>query len=251
MPAIQLAGCRIDNLTMAETLQIVEGFVASGRPHQHVVVNVDKLVKAGRDPELRRIVNDCALVNADGMPVVWASRLLGRPLKERVAGIDLFDALMARSAERGWRVYLLGARRDVVDEVQRRYAARFPRLVFAGWRDGYWTAGQEPAVADAIARARADLLFVAIGSPTKERFLGRWQAHMRVPFAMGVGGSFDVAAGRVRRAPRWMQRIGLEWFFRFLQEPRRMFRRYFVDDLAFVGVLWREWRDARPGRRPS
>lgn len=248
-PAIHIAGCRIDNLTMAETLQAVEGFVASGQPHQHVVVNVDKLVKAAQDPELRRIVNDCALVNADGMPVVWASRLLGRPLKERVAGIDLFDALMARAAERGWRVYLLGARREVVDEVQRRYAARFPQLAFAGWRDGYWTPAQEPAVADAIARARTDLLFVAISSPMKERFLGRWQAHMRVPFAMGVGGSFDVAAGRVRRAPRWMQRAGLEWFFRFLQEPRRMFRRYFVDDAAFAGVLWREWRELRQQRR--
>lgn len=248
-PAIHIAGCRIDNLTMAETLLAVEGFVASGQPHQHVVVNVDKLVKAAQDPELRRIVNDCALVNADGMPVVWASRLLGRPLKERVAGIDLFDALMSRAAERGWRVYLLGARREVVDEVQRRYAARFPQLAFAGWRDGYWTPAQEPAVADAIARARTDLLFVAISSPMKERFLGRWQAHMRVPFAMGVGGSFDVAAGRVRRAPRWMQRAGLEWFFRFLQEPRRMFRRYFVDDAAFAGVLWREWRELRQQRR--
>jgi N-acetylglucosaminyldiphosphoundecaprenol N-acetyl-beta-D-mannosaminyltransferase len=166
-----------------------------------------------------------------------------------VAGIDLFDALMARAAERGWRVYLLGARHEVVDEVQRRYAARLPQLVFAGWRDGYWTPAQEPAVADAIARARTDLLFVAISSPMKERFLGRWQAHMRVPFAMGVGGSFDVAAGRVRRAPLWMQRTGLEWFFRFLQEPRRMFRRYFVDDAAFAGVLWREWRELRQQRR--
>jgi N-acetylglucosaminyldiphosphoundecaprenol N-acetyl-beta-D-mannosaminyltransferase len=244
-PHVTMMGCRVDNLTMAETLDVVEGFIASGRPHQHVVVNVDKLVKAARDPALRRIVNECALVNADGMPVVWASRLLGRPLKERVAGVDLFDALMVRAAERGWRVFLLGAREEVVTEVRDRYAQRLPRLVFAGVRNGYWKPHEEEAVVDAIAASRPDLLFVAISSPKKEQFLGAWQARMKVPFAMGVGGTFDVAAGHVRRAPRWMQKSGLEWFFRFLQEPRRMWRRYFVEDLAFAGLLWQEWRRAR------
>lgn len=244
---ITLMGCQIDNLSMEETLQTIEGFIASGRPHQHVVVNVDKLVKAQQDPELRRIINDCALINADGMPVVWASRLLGRPLKERVAGVDLFDALMVRAAHKGWRVYLLGAREEVVSRVQQLYQQRFPHLVFAGWRNGYWTPEQEPEVVRHITEARADLLFVAISSPKKEQFLGAYQAQMRIPFAMGVGGSFDVAAGQVSRAPRWMQRCGLEWFYRFLQEPRRMFRRYFIEDMAFFGLLWREWRGSRRG----
>ncbi|MCH7343712.1 WecB/TagA/CpsF family glycosyltransferase [Pelomonas sp. CA6] len=244
---ITLMGCQIDNLSMEETLQTIEGFIASGRPHQHVVVNVDKLVKAQQDPELRRIINDCALINADGMPVVWASRLLGRPLKERVAGVDLFDALMVRAAHKGWRVYLLGAREEVVSRVQQLYQQRFPHLVFAGWRNGYWTPEQEPEVVRHITEARADLLFVAISSPKKEQFLGAHQAQMRIPFAMGVGGSFDVAAGQVSRAPRWMQRCGLEWFYRFLQEPRRMFRRYFIEDMAFFGLLWREWRGGRRG----
>jgi N-acetylglucosaminyldiphosphoundecaprenol N-acetyl-beta-D-mannosaminyltransferase len=234
---LEVLGCGVDNLTMEETLAVVEAFVASGRPHQHVVVNVDKIVKARDDAALREIINRCDLINADGMPVVWASRLLGRPLKERVAGIDLFEALMARAAERGWRVYLLGAREEVVTKVRALYEARFPALVIAGHRNGYWKPGEEAAVAEQVRAARADLLFVAISSPAKERFLGRWQAHMRVPFAMGVGGSFDVAAGLVRRAPRWMQRSGLEWFYRFLQEPRRMFRRYFVDDMAFFAIL--------------
>ncbi|MCX7219377.1 MAG: WecB/TagA/CpsF family glycosyltransferase, partial [Burkholderiales bacterium] len=111
---IEMMGCQIDNLSMEETLVKVEGFIKSGLPHQHVVVNVDKLVKASHDPELRRIINECALINVDGMPVVWASRLLGKPLKERVAGVDLFEALMQRSASKGWRVYLLGAREEVV-----------------------------------------------------------------------------------------------------------------------------------------
>lgn len=240
-PRIEMMGCQVDNLSMEETLHVVEGFIASGRPHQHVVVNVDKLVKARHDPELRRIINECALINADGMPVVWASRLLGKPLKERVSGVDLFEALMQRAAVKGWRIYLLGAREEIVARVRQIYTERLPGLVIAGHRNGYWRADEEAAVVEQIAEARADILFVAISSPKKEQFLGAYQSRMKIPFAMGVGGTFDVAAGKVRRAPLWMQRSGFEWFYRFLQEPRRMFRRYFIDDMAFFGMLAREW----------
>jgi N-acetylglucosaminyldiphosphoundecaprenol N-acetyl-beta-D-mannosaminyltransferase len=237
---ITMMGCQVDNLSMEETLVKVEEFIRSGQPHQHVVVNVDKLVKASRDPDLRRIINECALINVDGMPVVWASRLLGKPLKERVAGVDLFEALMQRAGEKGWRVFLLGARDEVVQAVRSTYERKYPRLVVAGCRDGYFSDAQEAQVAEQVRASRADLLFVAISSPKKEQFLGRWQGAMQVPFAMGVGGTFDVAIGRVRRAPRWMQKAGLEWFFRFLQEPRRMFRRYFIDDMAFIWLLIKE-----------
>ena len=248
-PSITMMGCRIDNLSMEETLGRIEDFIRSGKPHQHVVVNVDKLVKASRDAELRRIINACALVNVDGMPVVWASRLLGKPLKERVAGVDLFEALMRRSSERGWRVFLLGARSEVVAAVADSFQRRYPALVIAGWRDGYWQGEeQEAQVAEQVRASGADLLFVAIGSPKKEQFLGRWQASMRIPFAMGVGGSFDVAIGRLKRAPRWMQRAGLEWLYRFLQEPRRMFRRYFIEDMAFVWLLLKEMAQTRKHR---
>lgn len=238
---IELMGCAIDNLSMGETLDTIESFIASGRPHQHVVVNVDKLVKAQADAELRGIINGCDLINADGMPVVWASRLLGKPLKERVAGVDLFEALMHRSAQKGWRIFLLGAREEIVSAVKSVYEAKYPGLQVVGFRNGYWPAGEDEQVAEQIGAAGVDILFVAISSPKKEQFLGRYQARMKVPFAMGVGGTFDVAAGKVRRAPRWMQASGLEWFFRFLQEPRRMFRRYFIDDMAFIGLLAKEF----------
>ena len=238
---ITLMGCSIDNLTMEETLQTVEGFIHSGRPHQHVVVNVDKLVKASRDPDLRRIINDCALVNVDGMPVVWASRLLGRPLKERVAGCDLFEALMRRAGEKGWRVFLLGAKEEVVSKVAATYQHRYPKLVLAGYRNGYWRGEAEEAqVAAQMVGRLSDLALAGQSSPKKEQFLGRWQAEMKVPFAMGVGGTFDVAIGHVKRAPLWMQKSGLEWFYRFLQEPRRMFRRYFIDDMAFIWLFIKE-----------
>lgn len=237
---IEMMGCQIDNLSMEETLQTIEGFIASGLPHQHVVVNVDKLVKASRDEQLRRIINECALINADGMPVVWASRLLGKPLKERVAGVDLFEALIVRAAEKGWRIFFLGAKEEVVLAVKNMYARQYPKLAIAGYRNGYWKAEEEDAVADQIAQAKADLLFVAISSPKKEQFLAKHQARIQIPFAMGVGGTFDVVTGKVKRAPMWMQSAGLEWFYRFLQEPRRMFRRYFIDDMAFFGLFIKE-----------
>jgi N-acetylglucosaminyldiphosphoundecaprenol N-acetyl-beta-D-mannosaminyltransferase len=235
-----MMGCQVDNLSMEETLAKVEEFIRSGQPHQHVVINVDKLVKASRDPELRRIINECALINVDGMPVVWASRLLGKPLKERVAGVDLFEALMRRAGEKGWRVFLLGAREEVVQAVRDTYQRKYPQLALAGCRNGYWSEHEEADVAEQIRASRADLLFVAISSPKKEQFLGRWQGAMQVPFAMGVGGTFDVAIGRVKRAPRWMQKSGLEWFYRFLQEPHRMFHRYFIEDMAFIWLLIKE-----------
>jgi N-acetylglucosaminyldiphosphoundecaprenol N-acetyl-beta-D-mannosaminyltransferase len=233
-------GCSIDNLTMEETLETVERFIETGTPHQHVAVNVDKLVKAQSDPELRQIINECALISADGMPVVWASRLLGISLKERVTGIDLFEALMKRAARKRWRIYLLGAREEVVSTVKALYESKYPGLTITGYRNGFWAPEEDESVAAAISSAGVDILFVAISSPKKEQFLGHYQAQMRVPFAMGVGGTFDVAAGKLKRAPRWMQAAGMEWFFRFLQEPRRMFRRYFIEDMAFFRLLARE-----------
>jgi N-acetylglucosaminyldiphosphoundecaprenol N-acetyl-beta-D-mannosaminyltransferase len=220
----------------------VETFVVEKNPCQHVVVNVDKIVKANRDPRLLEIINRCDLINADGMPVVWASRLLGHPLKERVAGIDLFLALVERAAVNGWGVYFLGAREDVLAEAVGVLVAQCPKLKVVGRRSGYWAADEEHTVVEMIRAARPDLLFVAISSPQKERFLGQYARELSIPFSMGVGGSFDVVAGRTRRAPLWMQRTGLEWFFRFLQEPRRMFRRYFIDDPYFLVLLWRAWK---------
>jgi N-acetylglucosaminyldiphosphoundecaprenol N-acetyl-beta-D-mannosaminyltransferase len=237
---VEILGCKIDNLSMEETLQKVEDFIQSGRPHQHVVVNVDKLVKASRDPQLLRIINQCALINADGMPVVWASRLLGKPIKERVAGVDLFESIMQRAAAKTWRVFLLGAQEEVVSRVKQDYERKYPGLTVAGYRNGYWTQEDEEGVVRQIEAARADILFVAMSSPKKEQFLNRYQAEMRIPFAMGVGGTFDVAVGKVKRAPGWMQKSGFEWFYRFLQEPRRMFKRYFIEDMVFFWLLLKE-----------
>jgi len=238
----------VANLTLDETVARIVELIRAGPTHQHAVVNVDKLVKFQRDPELRAALLDCDLITADGQAVVWASRLVGKPLKQRVTGIDLFGRLIERCAIEGLRPYLLGARQEVVERVVEILRSRHPTLRVAGSRNGYWTPAEEPAVVAGIRSAKPDVLFVAMGSPQKELFIRRWKQELQVPFVMGVGGTFDVVAGRVRRAPAWMQRAGLEWFYRFCQEPRRLWRRYFVEDLAFLPLLWREFRRSRSRR---
>ena len=229
----------IDDLTMAETLDVIDGFIVEGGVHQHVVVNVAKVVQAHADPSLREVIAACDLINVDGQPIVWASRLLGTPLRERVAGVDLMERLIERAAARGHRLYLLGARAEVVSAVAARITADHPGTVVAGWRDGYWAPEDEADVVAAIAATRPDILFVAISSPAKERFLARWKDTIGAPFVMGVGGSFDVYAGKVRRAPPWMRRVGLEWFYRVTQEPGRMWRRYAGDAPRFAWIVLR------------
>lgn len=242
MSRIRLLGLPLDPVTMEETVAIVEGMVAKGGVHQHVVLNASKVVQAQSDAALRDAIESCDLINADGMSVVWAGRLLGEPVPERVAGIDLMERLLARAAERGWTVYLLGARQEVVERVARIEQERHPGLLIAGYRNGYWPAQEEDAVVSEVAAARPTLLFVAMPSPKKEQFLARHRAVLQVPFVMGVGGSFDVVAGVTARAPLWMQQLGLEWLYRLGQEPRRMARRYAVGNTQFVMLLLRELR---------
>lgn len=234
---------------MDETLDRIDAYVASGGVHQHVVVNVSKIVQASRDPEIRAIVTSCDLVNVDGQPVIWASRLVGRPLRARVTGVDLMQRLIERASDQGHRLYFLGARPEVVRGVVERVGREHPGAVVAGWRDGYWSPGEEEGVARSIGEARPDILFVALGSPAKERFLARWKSTIDAPFVMGVGGSFDVYAGITRRAPAWMQRIGMEWLFRVSQEPARLWRRYAGDAVAFAWIVAREVVGGRRRRR--
>jgi N-acetylglucosaminyldiphosphoundecaprenol N-acetyl-beta-D-mannosaminyltransferase len=239
---VVLFDCPIDNLSLDETVGRVVALIRHQTPHQHVVVNVHKIVLMHRDPVIREIIRGCALINVDGQPLVFLSRLLGRPLRARVTGIDLMEALVARAAVEGFSVFFLGARKAVVDAVVARYQGRYPTLRVAGSRDGYWGRGEEEGVAALVAEARPDILLVAISSPKKELFLARHQSRMRVPFAMGVGGAFDVVAGLARRAPPWVQALGFEWLYRTLQEPGRLAGRYARDALGFLPIFLRETR---------
>jgi N-acetylglucosaminyldiphosphoundecaprenol N-acetyl-beta-D-mannosaminyltransferase len=241
-----VVGCRIDRLDMEATLTRCEELIATGGPAQHVAINAAKLVAMQRDPELREIVAGCELVSADGQAVVWASRLLGDPLPTRVAGIDLMHELLGLSERKGYKVFILGAKKDVLADAIANAYAMHPDLQLAGARDGYFDDAEAADVAEEIRAAAPDILFVAMPSPKKEYWLARYSAVIGVPFVMGVGGSIDVLAGQTRRAPRWLQRVGLEWLYRLLQEPRRMFRRYLVGNARFCMLVLRHFLLGRP-----
>ena len=239
----RLYGVDVDALTMDETVDRIMELLSGPDPVQHVVLNASKVVAMSKDPALKDVISTCAVINADGMSVVVASRLLRHPLPERVAGIDLFERLVARAAADGRSVYFLGARDEVLEELVARFRARYPLLRIAGWRNGYWTDDAE--VVRAVRDANPDLLFLAIPSPRKEFWLAEHLPALGVPFAMGVGGSFDVLAGKIKRAPAWVQRLGCEWVYRLAQEPRRMWKRYLVGNTAFMWLTLKElWRRA-------
>ena len=240
---VHLFSVNIDALTMDETVQRIMDLVAEGESVQHVVLNASKVVMMSKDEQLRKVIAACPIVNADGQSVVVASRLLRRRLPERVAGIDLFLELVARSAVDGRSVYFLGARDEVLEEMIRRFLQQFPGLRIAGSRNGYWD--DDAAIVEQVRAAAPDLVFLAIPSPRKEFWLAKHLPEMGVPFAMGVGGSFDVVAGKVKRAPVWVQRIGCEWVYRLVQEPRRMWKRYLVGNTTFVWLTVKEWWSTR------
>lgn len=251
-----LFGVRFAALRLRDVLELCDAAVTQRRAFTIGVVNAAKLVKMREDDRLRASVLGCDIVLADGLSIVWASRLLRRGLPERVAGIDLFTGLLERAERRKQSVYLLGATGDVMERLVRRIAADHPSLRLAGSRDGYFSPDEEESIAGEIRRSGADFLFVGMSSPRKENFLARWWTELGVSVCHGVGGSFDVLAGEVRRAPVWMQRAGLEWFFRLAQEPRRLWRRYLSTNSRFAWLCIKEllrptevYAEARPPGR--
>lgn len=204
------------------------------------VVNAAKVVNLHRDPLLRDSLLECDVIVADGQSVVWASRLLRRPLPERVAGCDLFEALLGMAEQDDRSVYLLGAKPEVLALLQEKLSTRFPKLRIAGARDGYFKEHEQADVARDIRESGADMLFLGITSPKKEIFLGKYADRLGVPLLHGVGGSFDVLAGVTKRAPVRWQKLGLEWGYRVLQEPRRMWKRYLTTNARFIVLTGRE-----------
>ena len=234
---VYLLDCPVDCLTLDETAAAVDKIINSRKPHQHCVINAGKLVLMQRDPELKRIVKNSDLINADGQSVVWALKLLGTPLPARVTGIDLMERLFIEADKKNYRIFFLGAQQDVLNDVLRYVSRNFPGLVVAGSQHGYFEKKDELALIEMINATDADILFVAMGSPKKEYWLGQYTPKLTVPFCMGVGGSFNVVAGRARRAPQWIQTAGMEWFYRWAQEPIRLWRRYWIDNFIFVFLV--------------
>lgn len=246
---ICLFGVNMHPLSMRETIAAIDERMRASDFTQHVVVNVAKVVTMQKDAGLRAAVQACDIINIDGAGVVVAGRMLGYEIPERVAGIDLFHELLRYSEHRGKTVFFLGAKPDVLNAAVLRIRSEYPKLRIVGWHHGYFW-DDEAATVEQIRESGAELLFVGISSPLKEQFIDRWREQLGVKFAMGVGGSFDVVAGKVLRAPLWMQRLGLEWFYRLAQEPRRMFWRYFSTNTVFAWMLLQGMIRRAVGRHP-
>jgi len=243
-PPIAILGVPIDNVTTAEAVLAIEQMVASRRPHYLVTANVDFLVQSQSDLELRHILADAHLVLCDGTPVMWASRLLGNRLPERVAGADLVPALLRIAADKKQRVFFLGATPESAEKAVFRLERELPSLVIAGHYSPPFSALQDmdhEEIKRRIREAQPDFLFVAFGCPKAEKWIAMHYRELGVPVVAGVGATIDFLAGRVKRAPRWMQRAGMEWLFRLIQEPGRLWRRYARDFWVFGWRILAQW----------
>jgi N-acetylglucosaminyldiphosphoundecaprenol N-acetyl-beta-D-mannosaminyltransferase len=236
---VRILNGSFDPITLHDTATFVREAIATGRRGVICTVNVAMLMMMRRDATLRRVVESSALTVADGQPIVWVSRLFGKKLPERVAGVELISVLAALAAREQFPIYLLGARRDVVDEVACRLTNRYSGLEIAGVADGYFSEHEAVARADAVRTSGAKLLIVAMGVPRQEAFLDEHFESCGATVALPVGGGFEVIAGKRVRAPGWIRKLGLEWLFRLAQEPRRLFKRYLVTNTQFIALtLW-------------
>jgi len=240
LPYVCLFGIPILSVTMSEILDVLHKQIKEREPIQIGVVNAAKVVNMHRDKSLKEDVLSSDIILADGAGVVLASVLLRKPLPERVTGIDLMYELFQKGTTLSYRVYCLGATEAVSKTMEDKIKSDYPGLILAGRHNGYFTSEEEESIANEIAESKADILLVAMTSPKKENFLARWSDRMNVPICHGVGGSFDVMAGKVKRAPILWQRMGMEWLFRVIQEPRRMWKRYLVTNTIFMWLLLKE-----------
>ena len=255
--SIEFLNCRFDSCTEDEAFeQCVRWSRGPRESHLLLTVNVSILMMLRTDTDLKTACDAGELVVADGMPVVWGTKLLGTPLAGRVSGCDLMERILADGADQELRVFFLGATEDVVSTLVEKVRRDYPDLEIAGYRNGYFSEADYPEVLRQIRESRADVLFVGMPTPFKEVWCHRFREELCTPAVVPVGGSFDVLAGFVTRAPRWMQRVGMEWFWRLAMEPRRMWKRYLVTNtkflVLFAGAFAKTWfRRMRPRHHPE
>lgn len=236
-PSLMILGVRVDLISPEEAMAYLRHYAFDGRSHHIVTVNPEFIMTAQKNVEFRHVLNQSDLALPDGIGVVWASRLLGHPLRERVTGVDTVRALARFAAEHGLRPFLLGARPGVAEEAAAVLQRENPGLTIAGTYAGSPAPEEEETIIALIQSARPDFLFVAYGAPWQDLWIARTRPRLHIPIAMGVGGALDFIAGRAKRAPRWMQRLGLEWLHRLIQEPWRWRRMLALPRFAFRILL--------------
>jgi N-acetylglucosaminyldiphosphoundecaprenol N-acetyl-beta-D-mannosaminyltransferase len=249
---VRVWGVPFAPLTLTATLKAIFNMIEAGKPSHIITANTHYVMLSEHDRELRLINDKAALIVADGMPLVWGSRLNGSPLPERVAGSDMLPLICEQAAGKGYRLFLLGGAEGVADEAAQRLTARYPGLQFAGtacppFRE--WTPEEDAELIGRIRSAKTDILLLSLTMPRADRWIAAHLDALGVPVVFNVGAAVDFAAGRVRRAPRWMQKLGLEWAFRIGLEPRRLFGRYARNAWFIARMLARDVGQATRGRR--
>lgn len=237
---INILNTTIDVLTMKETIDLVEKYITTKTPLHLMGVNADKINEVNANKLMSEIVNKCGVINADGASVVLASKYLKKPLPERVAGIDLMMNLVELADQKSYKIFLLGAKEEVVKKTKEKLIQKYPKLNVVGIRNGYFKEADWEMVSEQIEKTNPDLVFVGITSPIKEYLIEYLQNRGHKEVFMGVGGSFDVISGNIPRAPLWMQKMNLEWLFRMLHEPKRLFKRYLVGNTKFINAVIHE-----------
>jgi len=249
MNTVPILNCEFAPVTVADTVDWARNWIRSGRRGYICTVNVAILMMMRSDPKLQRFVDGASLVVVDGQPIVWVSHLQPDPLPERVTGVDLVHELCGMAAKEGLEVYFLGARREVIEAASKRLADRFPGLEVSGIAGGYFDAAEASERARAIRESGAKILFVGMGVPRQEDFIESQWDDLAAQLVIPVGGSFEVIAGTARRAPPFLQRIGMEWSFRLAQEPRRLWKRYLVTNTQFIFHLLKSTVSSEPRPR--
>lgn len=224
----------IHNLTMAEAVKTAETFIAEKTPHFIATANAEMVMMAQTDPELALILNRANLVVPDGAGVVWAARHYGYEMPERVAGYDLVQRLLCEAAAKGYRIYMFGSAPGIVEKAKQAAEQKYKGVQIVGTRNGYFSIQDEPQIIEDIIASKPDILLAALGVPKQEKWLYKNLGVLNIPLSIGVGGSFDVMAGNVKRAPLWMQEANLEWLYRLLSQPKRIIRM-----TALPRFMWR------------
>lgn len=249
MTHISFAGIRIDNLTMLEVIDEIEKLIRKEDSSYVVTPNAAHIVLVQKDKEFKGVYNYASLVLSDSIPLIWAAKILGFPLKERITGTDLLFSLSNLSSQNNYKIFLLGARKQIIEKATENLRRKFLNLQIVGSCNGYFN--DDKKIIEKINKVQPDVLFIGMGFPKQEKWIHKYINQLDIKVAICIGGVFDVIAGKTKRAPKWMQKCGLEWFFRLCQEPGRLWRRYLIGNTIFLYLVLKEFLKVRMLRRNS